>query len=109
MDHHAFTPSRFGGAVCVAERTPAGDGWPMEPCGYPAGHPIHESATVAPPLTADVITQLRAAIVEHGAACYRRGRADASGMQSAQMSEQRAVRAAMDVVDGLIKALRGAR
>lgn len=119
MDQHPFAPSRPGGSVCVAVRGIAPlvqDAQPtddIEVCGYPAGHPIHEVAGGGEPPVPEFppgwSLLLRAAIVEHGAACYRRGKADASGMQSAQVAEQRAVRAAMDVVDDLIKTLRGAR
>lgn len=58
MDNHTFTPSRPGGVVCVAERIVAaaiGENAP-EPCGYPAGHPIHDVTAVpvdeGAPLTA---------------------------------------------------------
>lgn len=117
MNTHRFTPSRPDGTVCVAAPLPG-----YEVCGFPAGHPIHKVPEAADALEhgyqreIDSLTarmaaalvqlkHLRTAIVEHGAACYRRGRADGVGMISAAQTEQQATLAANEKITGLVSGI----
>lgn len=100
MDNHLFSPSRPGGTVCIEVHTGGGRGPvpDVEYCGYPAGHPIHDTANTPAEARTGISDRAAAALAD---VAYLRGALRGQAMTPS------VVDVGLEALDRIEAALRG--